>query len=336
MERFLLLLCFNCSVVLHPANAQNKDFSLEGTTTGFEDGIYLYFRDVVNGGNLDSAIVKDNRFRFETELPEPILFVMLFTKDQGHYTELWLEENEMTFDASAGDFQEATITGSKNQLVFKEYSTTLYHDISEVSTEVVKERESRFIKNNPDALVSALVLEGNQRWDQHEVANYFAMLSPEVRTSSMGERIARHLEKDLPEVGDAFMDFRVPSPNGKSKLISDLRGELTLLQFWASTCTPSRAMNPDLTELYKIYIDQGFEIISISMDTNNESWKQAINQDNLQWPQLSNLNGWEGEVFEAYGIHSTPSNFLINSDGVILARNLRGETLRAEIRKHLN
>lgn len=331
--QFLLLFCFLTSVI---GTAQDQEFSLTGKTADFEDGTYLYFRDLVNGGNLDSAVVRNNSFRFTTNLPEPTLFVMLFTKDKSNFTELWLENNPMTFDASTGDFKEAKVTGSKDQALFRKLREELYADVQNTDQDTIKQREREIIQNNPDALVSAYILYGNRRMNQDEIRNRYSALSEEVQKSSLGQKIAKYLEEEVPEVGDQFIDFSISDMNGDQTTFSDLTGELTLLQFWSSGCGASRMMNSDLSEFYNNFNSAGFRIITVSEDRNRELWLKAIKEDELSWPQNFNLNSSDGDVFENYGVLSTPYNFLIDSDGTIVAQNLRDEELEKKVKEHLN
>lgn len=326
-----------CLITVNTLVAQKKEFSLTGKTSDIEDDTYLYFRDLANGGNIDSALVRNNSFKFTTSLPEPTLFVMIFKKDKTKFTELWLENKPMTFDATKGDFKNAVVTGSRNHSLAKEMKEKVYADAGEISDEIKNQREKDFINKHPDALVSAYILTmANRRWSQQEIADFYAKLSPEIQTSSIGQKVAKFLEKDIAEIGEKYTDLNVLSAKGKTVRISDLIGKLTLLQFWSSTCGFSREMNETtLTEVYPKYHPKGLEIITVSDDTNKEAWLNAIQDDELNWSQLNNLQSANEEVFKAYGILSTPSNFLINSEGVIVERNLRGDDLERKIKEYL-
>lgn len=324
----LLLLSF----LSFPLNAQDAEFSLTGKTSGIDDGTYLYLRDLVNGGELDSAIVSNNRFRFETELPEPKLYVMLHTRDRSLFRELWLNDVAMIIDATAGPFHEANVSGSRDQDIAKKMKEEVYKDVRNISQEELKQRKQKFMNEYPDALASAYLLDSElQKWDQEEIELYFDKLSETVQTSSLGKRIAVHLAKDLPEVGEKFVDFSIPDQNGKVKNISELTGKFTLLQFWSSSCGHSRRMNEVLKELYAKYEAKGLEIISISDDLQMTSWQKAIEDDELPWPQLCNFKEKEENAFGTYGINSTPSNFLLDQDGIIIARDLRDEELEKKL-----
>lgn len=334
MKRILIYLFVGLGLTGY-GQSSNTHFSLEGKTHGIDDGTYLYFRDLINGSNIDSTLINDNRFIFKTKLPEPVYYVMLFTEDMSNFVPLWLEDNPMTFDASNGDFMDAIVTGSDNHALNTRLDSEIYYDVRVVEDHVLKQREVDFILQHLDAVVSADVLYDNSRLTQDELREYYALLTPDVQASSIGQRIARDLAKDQPQIGDYFVDFTAFNPNGEPEKISSHTGKLTLLHFWSSKCHPSRMMNSDLSELYKEYHLREFKIISISGDQNKEQWIQAIEEDELQWPQISQLKGWRGDGFETYGVHSTPSNFLINDNGVIIGRNLKGEKLKQQVREYL-
>ena len=119
--------------------------------------------------------------------------------------------------------------------------------------------------------------------------------------------------------------------------LSDLKGSFVLIDFWASWCAPCRRENPLLVELYKEFNPKGLEIISVSLDdtvkqkNGKQDWISAIENDQLTWTQLSQLQGFESSVCKKYGIESIPSTYLIDKDGIIIARNLRGALLRNKL-----
>jgi len=323
--------------ILNTLQAQESSFSLTGKTTDLKDGSWLYFRDLVNGGTLDSAEVNNNTFKFETKLPEPRMWVMLHTKGRSKFKEIWLQNKPMRFDATEEDFQEAEITGSlSNQLVEEEKA--IYKDFDKISDAELRKRQETFIKKYPNALISARMLyEVSGTWGQETTAEYFQLFPREIQDSSFGKRIISFLNNDsIPKIGENYVDFELASPDGKQIKLSDLTGKITLLQFWASTCNPSKAQNKELKKLYREYNSQGLEIVAISRDTEKQDWIDAIEKDNLKWQHLSSLEGWEGPVFSTYGVRKTPFNYLINAEGKVIARNLSAEDLEIKLPQLLN
>jgi peroxiredoxin len=321
--------------ILSTLQAQESTFSLTGETSDLKDGTWLYFQDLVNGGTLDSAEVQNNNFKFDTQLPESKIWVMLHTKDRSKFKEIWLQNKPMKFNASNSDFQKAEITGSISQKLV-EAEKAVYEDFDKISEAELKKRQEEFIQKNPNALISARMLyEISGTWGQEATDHYFKMFPEDIQESSFGKRIRSFLNNDsIPQLGEKYADFKLPASNGEQLKFSELTGKVTLLQFWASTCEPSKMQNKELKKIYRKYKSDGLEIVAVSRDIEKEAWIKSIEKDNLKWPHLSSLEGWEGPVFTNYGTRKTPSNYLINAEGRVMGRNLREADLEDTI-KHL-
>lgn len=140
----------------------------------------------------------------------------------------------------------------------------------------------------------------------------------------------------LIQPGMAMPDIALRDPNGETRALSDLRGQVVLVDFWASWCGPCRRENPNVVRAYEEYHDRGFEVFSISLDRDVNKWKRAIEQDGLVWPHhISDLKGWGSIVSELYGISSIPHAILIDREGNVVATHLRGTRLEQELEKLL-
>ena len=132
-------------------------------------------------------------------------------------------------------------------------------------------------------------------------------------------------------VGGQAPDFTQQSPDGEDINLSDFKGKLLLVDFWASWCGPCRKENPNVVAMYEKYKDKGFEILGVSLDKNKERWIGAIEKDGLTWPQVSDLKGWSNKVAQLYGVRSIPHTILLDEEGKIIARNLRGRSLEEKL-----
>lgn len=143
-------------------------------------------------------------------------------------------------------------------------------------------------------------------------------------------------------IGNKAPDLVGKTPDGKTMKLSDVKGKLILLDFWASWCGPCRRENPNVVHAYKEYKNKkftngdGFVIFNVSLDKNADSWKKGIQQDKLDWPyHICDFKGWGSKHAGIYGVRGIPANFLIDENGVIVAKQLRGPALEAALNKYV-
>lgn len=132
-------------------------------------------------------------------------------------------------------------------------------------------------------------------------------------------------------IGHEAPEINLPDVNGKDMALSSLKGKVVLIDFWASWCKPCRAEMPNVVNVYKKHKDKGFEIYGVSLDQSKDKWLEAIQQDGITWPQVSDLKYWECEGARIYNVQGIPYTVLIDKEGKILAKNLRGEELEKAI-----
>lgn len=132
-------------------------------------------------------------------------------------------------------------------------------------------------------------------------------------------------------VGGEAPDFSGPTPSGETLKLSDLRGKVVLIDFWASWCGPCRRDNPHVVKMYEKYKDKGFDILGVSLDSSKDRWLGAIEQDGLVWNHISDLKKWQSEYARLYGVRSIPHTVLLDKDGKIIARGLRGQALENKV-----
>lgn len=167
-----------------------------------------------------------------------------------------------------------------------------------------------------------------------ELTNAFLKEYPK---SAEAKQIKTSLPKGSFTTGDEVPDIILTDINGKTLSLSSLKGKVVLIDFWASWCGPCRGENPNVVSAYNKYKEKGFTVFSVSLDTNKDQWRAAINKDGLIWPNhVSDLKGWSSDPAKLYNVKGIPATFLIDQQGRLIAMNLRGEDLQAKLAELLN
>lgn len=353
-------------IALLAACAKTPSFKITGEIKNQEGTIYL--THVVDGERVkaDSAELVEGKFTFMGTVNGPEYYRLTFKSNQYANIPIIIENSVINFQADMKNPAANEITGSASQDVLNKYNKLLipfnekadkilkhYSEayeakddkkVEEILAEYEKNEDNKkavtmkFIKDNNKTFAAALLASQQRIEDADKIDELVASLDPSLMDHNlvigMKEK-ANALRKVA--IGKMAPDFTMDDPEGNSITLSSLFGKgYILVDFWASWCGPCRGENPNVVIAYNKYHDKGFEILGVSYDDNKEKWLEAIEKDQLSWKHVSDLKAWGNLTQKLYCISGIPSNVLLDKEGKIIAKNLRGEALTEKLAELLD
>lgn len=228
---------------------------------------------------------------------------------------------------------------SLNALVGRAKANEYYNEMAALMSEQdylqrnTGDKIRQFVKDNDTYLAS---LSAVQKLDPEGDFELFVQVMNGLEPKLGGTDLHNDLKSRIDmwrkaQIGGKMMDITLRNPEGESITLYDQLGELTLVDFWASWCRPCRAENPNIVKAYDKYKSKGFTVVGISLDEDEIRWKEAIEQDGLGWTHMSDLKLWNSAAVQTYNIGSIPASFIVDKEGIIVAKNLRGAALDLKI-----
>lgn len=219
--------------------------------------------------------------------------------------------------------------------------------INKMDVDFITEKKA-IVESNPDKMVAIIALSDliNAKVLKIEESEaYYESLSEGIKNSSIGGSVKQYLAQlksqriaeGLASIGNKAPSFSAKTPDGDELALEQTLGKYTIIDFWASWCRPCRMENPNVVNVYKQYHDKGLNIVSVSLDRpgQEDRWKKAIKDDNMDWYHVSNLQFWQDPIPRSYGVRAIPATFLLDENGIIIAKNLRGPALGAKMEELL-
>ena len=344
-------------------------FTINGNVAGqIAEGTSVFLRKS-NGNNqlvdVDTVEFKQSGFSFNGVQEKPELYYVFIDHLYGSIPVV-VENEVIEIQAEKDSLMFAKVKGTMQNELFSEYveasrelsykAQTMNRDMQNAAStrdtavmnsireeyfelrEEAKDMEINFIKENPHALISALIISKAQitkSLQEDKIRELYALLTPEIKETSVGMTIKAKLDSGAKtSIGAKAPNFSAPTPAGEELALNDVLGKVTILDFWAAWCKPCRAENPNVVRIYNKYKEDGLSILGVSLDRRAEDWKKAIADDGLEWHHVSNVRYFD-EIAELYNVNAIPATFILDENGVIVAKNLRGPALEAKISEML-
>lgn len=340
--------------------ASDDNFLLSGRIENAGDlkTLMLYEGETV----VDSIGLDNNgNFKFEGSATEPTLYELV--AEQESYMLILENGEDVKFKADLNQAGKYTVKGSETSAKLKqvvdirekyqahqenlqeEFETRVNNgeDQEAVRKDMALKDEQfsrdladdalQFSEDNMDNLAGffgILVLYSVDPTGHEEtLVKYAEEAKQQFPNNEIVQAFAQHMEQIKPlSIGQIAPDFSAPTPDGKEVKLSDLRGQYVLLDFWAAWCTPCRHENPNIVAQYQEFKDRGFTVLGVSLDQDRNAWLKAIEDDKLDWTQVSELKMWDSQAGRLYNITAIPASFMIDPQGKIVGKNLRGPALK--------
>lgn len=303
-----------------PLSAQ-QPLKLQGTVASPARG-KVYLQKFIDRyyHTIDSAtIAPDGRFAFSTAVSLPEVYGLTLSEQVNPYI-IFLTGQQITVRLdSAADYRNTVVSGDSLQQLYVAYRSE-------------RPAIDSFIRSHPRSLVAAYVLyrDYSYRMASADIERHVGMLDTSLYRTPYVQMLRSLVKvRETVAIGSKAPDFAITRVDGKQVRLSDYIGKgYLLLDFWASWCAPCRRESPNIVKAYNKYHSRGFDIFAVSLDRSREAWLKAIAADHLDYVHASALKYWDSEPARLYGIRSIPSNVLIDPQGRIIAKNLRGEQLQ--------
>ena len=357
---FLLSPLFVIAQTAKPVAKKAAGFVLNGKLDGeFPDGLEVKLYKNGENSEAGSAILSKGKFTITGSVNEPILCFLMIGESKP--AEIYIENSNITFKAHKSQPGKYDVEGSASHKEFSAFIGVFMPIVQQMSALAstinktapgterdglmstynslqlnVQKEIDKLVESKPASYVSAFVLNATYQFNEDPIVleSRFNKLSASIRQSETGKQLEAFIaEKKIGAVGTASLDFTQPDTTGNPVSLSSFRGKYVLVDFWASWCGPCRDENPNVVKNFQQFNKKNFTVLGVSLDRpgQKEKWIQAIKDDNLTWTNVSDLQFWNNAAARLYHISGIPQNILVDPNGKIVARNLRGPALEAKL-----
>jgi len=295
--------------------------------SGIVDGVQTMYLSVKGERKSLRLLIENADYSISGSIEDPVIESSgQAQKDLNSYN-----ENVAVYDQEINAIIESYYAAlEKEDQAAVDKSLAIYEVLNAKKTKM----DSAYVAENPASYASVLVLRNSfYSLETDELEEVLTSLDPTVQQLEEYKYMFGIMEKQKDvAIGKPYKDFALETPEGEMLKVSEVhQGNVLLIDFWASWCSPCREANPELVAMYADYHEKGFDILGVSLDSDKSSWLKAIEDDNLTWKQISDVKGWECEGSKLYGVPAIPHAVLLDREGIIIAKNLHGEELREAI-----
>jgi peroxiredoxin len=349
------------AILLSCTGKKGNQYNITGVVKGTKaEMVYLQKMDSTGWVTMDSAAVKNGEFEFKGKVDSPDRW-NLTIKGKEMAFPFFLENSDIRLVVHADSTGLLEVTGSANQDLFRKFNENndsiqklinamdpMYAKADSMKdTATMKKLDSQFnafdkemkklivdlAKNHPASPSGPwLIMRNSYRFELPELDSLLGVFDTTLSHSFYYKAVAKRVGiLKRVQIGQPAIDFTMNDTTGKSITLSSLKGNILLVDFWASWCGPCRAENPNVVKAYAGFHKKGFDVLGVSFDRKKDKWEKAIKDDKLTWNHVSDLLYWGNAAGKLYGISSIPANVLLDMDQKIIGRNLRGDALIAKL-----
>ena len=368
-----IFVAFLVATILFSCKQPNKTdvtYSISGKLAGTKKGDAIVLQKLLMNAKADTALVdKDGNFTFKGEVSEPTA-AAVFTQEALQQDlvplTLFIEKGNTTVSGDKSAMNLAQVIGGKSnedlqkfqdvmqgyykkmkplgdsmRILYDAKNTGAVQNLQRQYLQLQQQQKSDVIKlakAYPKSYASAFFMYqfNSYNADLNAVETAYNNLDGTMQQSFFGKKLKGIADAlKATGIGGQAPDFTLQTPDNKSVALSSLKGKYVLVDFWASWCGPCRQENPNVVKAFNQFKDKNFTILGVSLDEDKSAWQQAIIKDNLTWGHVSDLKGWGSKVAAQYSVQAIPANFLLDAQGKIIAKDLRGEELTNKLNEIL-